>query len=237
MTHVADNRGLALAALAAALSLALLSAAPAESKKKKGGKSGGRVQITKTANQPIPDANPPFGDGALGRIDSTIVVGKEGAGRLIRDVNVTLQTQGTSNHTTPPAPSSLNGPTEAVDLIAILRAPNGAHLTLFSQLIPGLASPLAFAAFPSIGPLTVDDEARRTFGIFNPHDPFELYAPYAGAAKPQFGKPLALMDNGPVTGTWTLTVLDSLTSGRSNLVTWAIDVTAGKPFLTKGAGK
>lgn len=235
MTRAADSRRLGLAALAAALCLVLLTS-PADAKKKKG-KSGGRVQVAKTANQPIPDANPPFGAGALGRVDSTIVVGKQGAGRLIRDVNVTLQTQGTSNHTSPPAPAILNGPTEAIDLVAILRAPNGAHLTLFSQLIPGLGSPIAFAAFPSMGPLTLDDEARRTLGIFNPHDPFELYAPYAGAAKPQQGKPLAIMDNGPVSGTWTLTVLDSLTTGTSNLVSWGIDVTAGKPYLTKGARK
>ena len=233
MTPAADTRSLGLAALAAVLCLALLiPGSPAEAKKKKKERSGGRVQITKTAAQPIPDANPPFGAGAYGSIDSTIVVGKQGAGRVIRDVNVTVQTQGTSNHTSPPAPPSLNGPTEAVDLAAILRAPNGAHLTVFAQLIPGLGSPSTFAAFPSIGPLTLDDEARRSLGMFNPHDPFELYAPYAGAARPPF-KALALMDNGPVRGTWTLTVLDELNSGTSTLVSWGIDVSAGKPYLTK----
>ena len=216
--------------------LVLVAAAPATAAKKKGGgkKGGGNVDITKTANLPIPD-KAPGGPGALeGVVNSTIDVTKQFKGRRVRDVNVTLQTLGTANKTAPFA-----GPTEASDLTAILRAPNGAQVTLFLNLVSAFVGP-GFAAFPSIGPLTLDDEAPLNIGFFEPHDPQELYAPYQGTAKPQIGirpSALAIFDNGPVVGTWTLTMADLSNTGTSNLVSWRLNVTTGRPFLQKGGSK
>lgn len=222
------HRVLASAAITAGLIACLAMPAAATGAKKKGGKKGGGVfEVTKVVNTPVPDESPPTGDGIDGILRSTVQVGKQFRGRQIRDVDVTLQTLGVNPRTTAPFP----GNTEAVDISARLDAPNGAHM-IFDGGISNL-NPITMTIdpFPSIGPLTLDDEARLDLGIFNPHSPRELYAPYAGSARPS--TPLAVMDGGPVRGTWTLIVMDSLNTGISNLVSWRLKVVAGRPFETK----
>jgi hypothetical protein len=221
------HRFAALAAVMAGLiaCLALPPAAGAKAKKK----GGGAFEATKVVNAPVPDELAPSGAGTDGILRSTVQAGKEFRGREIRDVEVTFQTLGASPRTAPP----FTGNTEAVDIRARLDAPNGAHTTVYAGGLSNL-NPMtnALAPFPSIGPLTLDDEARLGLGIFNPHSPRELYAPYIGRARPG-GAPLAVMDGGPVRGTWTLTVMDVLNTGISNLVSWQLKVIAGRPFETK----
>jgi pyruvate kinase len=73
-----------------------------------------------------------------------------------------------------------------------------------------------------------------------PLDPTELAEPWAGTAQPYCfqapgGCPLALLDNGPATGTWTLTAFDGGDDPgqTSTLVFWRLNVVAGKPYKTK----
>jgi hypothetical protein len=232
-SHPETNRSrrlrvLHVAAVAGALIL-LATAAPALGAKKK---NRGTVDITEVANLPIPDKASGAISAPDGSATSTIEVGKQFKGRRVRDVNVTVQTTGTANKTLP----GLTGPFEAIDLTAILRAPSGAHVTLFQveETFPPIVTttPLTLSPFPSLGPLTLDDEARLDMGNFNPVDPYRLYAPYAGAARPTV-KSMANLDGGPVRGTWTLTILDQISTGTSNLTSWRLQVAAGKPFLTK----
>ena len=192
-------------------------AMPATAAKKKGGKKkggGGTVDITKIVNAPIPDRG--TGPNApVPTLTSTIDVGKQFKGRQIRDVNVTLQTLGTS------------GMTPGEDLEARLMAPNGANSFLFFFLegYPGANS-------VSIGPLTLDDEALFDIGGGPPIDPTRLTVPWAGTAAPQNAQ-LWPLDGGPVRGTWTLMLYDFANTKTSNLVSWRLNVTTGRPFLHK----
>ncbi len=201
-----DKLGAALLTLALAGSLAV--AAPAGAAKKRG---GGTVDVTQTVNQAIPDRpvgiNTPYG-----LLTSTITVGKRFKGKLVRDVNLTVQTTGTG---------AAND--AAADLQARLTAPNGATTELFQGLFPGNA----------IGPLTLDDETSRFLSsgaLVN--DPRALYTPWAGTAQPD-GKPLAVMDGGRVNGAWTLSVRDLDAGNASTLGQWRLNVAAGMPFLVK----
>jgi hypothetical protein len=190
-------------------------ASPVALAKKKGG--GGSVNITKPVNLPIPDAvdgGPAAVFDVVGILRSPIDVSKRFQGRRIRDVNVTVQTLGTS------------GTTPAEDLGAILTAPNGGTVPLFSTLFTPFSTPN-----PSLGPLTLDDEARLELGSGEPHDPTDLYAPWAGTATPS--DLLTTLDNGAVRGTWMLTMFDGTRMETSNLVSWRLQVVAGRPFLTK----
>jgi hypothetical protein len=214
-----------LVALTAALAV-FLSATPALGAKAKGkGKRAGSLDVSVAVNAPIPDANPdppaPGATGAFGVLTSTIDAGKQFKGLKVRDVNVTAQTLGTS------------GSTPADDLAARLTAPNGATVELFASLF-GTFNPMTFMPNPnpSIGPLTLDDESPLSIGAGVPNNATELFVPWAGSAEPQ-GRPLAVMDNGPVRGTWTLALLDIGNTETSNLVSWRLQVTAGRPFLTK----
>jgi hypothetical protein len=205
-----------MAVLAGCLALA---AGPATAAKKKGKKGGGTVNITKTVNLPIPDRAGMGFEGPLGILTSTIDVGKQFKGRQIRDVNVTVQTQGAT------------GARPAGHLMAKVTGPNNATTTLFTDLFAGF-DPITNL---SIGPLTLDDEARLDLGGGPARDPTELYAPWAGAAAPE--GILAQLDGGPVRGAWTLTMLDNEgsgpESGTSNLVSWTLNVIAGRPFQQK----
>jgi hypothetical protein len=218
MTGVGHSTRLAaLASLIAGLIILAAMAGPAAAAKKKG-KGGGKVDVTEVVNLPIPEAteNGPFD--IPGILRSTIDVGKQFKGRQIRDVNATVQTLGTSG--TNPVPA----------LRAKLFAPNGGHVTLFTGLFPETGT-----SNISLGPLTLDDESPLSLGIENPHSATQLYAPWAGRARPN-GKPLSVMDGGPVRGTWTLTITDSTFTpqpGTSNLVSWRLEVVAGRPFQTK----
>jgi hypothetical protein len=186
-------------------------------------KGAGGVDVTKPVNALVPDRVDSGLPGPLttpvNPLNSTIAVGKRFKGRRIRDVNVTLQTTGAT------------GTTPAEDLSAQLRAPNGATSELFGFLGgPGLG-----LAFPSIGPLTLDDEAALFIPVFSggsPVDPTTIYPPYAGRAHPAI-IPLAPMDGGPVRGNWVLSVYDAIPGETSVLNSWRLEVTAGKPFVTK----
>jgi hypothetical protein len=176
-------------------------ATPAGAMAKQG---SGRVNLTQQVSQGVPDRA--TGSAPFGVLTSTITVGKKFKGKRVRDVNVTLQTLGSSA-------------TSAADLFAILTAPNGATVTLFNGL-----------AGQSIGPLTLDDESRLHLGSASCVDPTGLCAPYTGAAEPT-GE-LASMDNGRVKGTWTLKVVDLATSNTSILSFWGLNVAAGNPYRT-----
>jgi subtilisin-like proprotein convertase family protein len=197
------------------LAVALIGAmalAPAADAKKKGKKIK-KVNVTNTVTAPVPDRDP-GPDTPFGVLTSTIDAGKEFKGLEIRDVNVTVQTTGVDE-----------GASE--DLTAKLTAPNGAHTTLFSFLFGADT-----ATSTSIGPLTLDDEAPLDLGRGPADNPTDLFTPWVGAAAPD-GNPLNVMDNGPVTGTWTLTVLDTGAGNTSVLNSWTLNVVTGRPFLTK----
>jgi hypothetical protein len=219
------DRGRLPLAAALVLCLALVLAGPAAAKKKKKrGPATTPVNVTKAVNLPIPDATP--GGTVWGSLTSTIdVTGKQLNGRVIKDVNVTVQTLGTS------------GANPSNDLIAMLRAPNGTWITLFTLLQSGTGD-----AGQSIGPLTLDDEAPFDLGGGNHVNPNLLYSPWLGTATP--GDPftplfpiryyLSELDEGAVSGTWLLRVFDLTNTETSNLVSWSINATAGRPFKVKG---
>src|SRR6266545_146382 len=210
MRSMVNRLGVAvlLATVMGALALAVPTAGGAKAKKK----GTGTVDITQAVNQAIPDQT----SFAAPRIPliSMIEVGKRFKGKRIRDVNVTAQTVGTS------------GSAPAFDLTARLTAPNGATTVLWTNGRSG----------SSIGPLTLDDESPLRLGSGPPVDPQALYAPYVGVAQP-FGDPLAVMDGGPVRGTWTFEIVDVLSmsgnQGTSTLVHWSLNVATGKPFRAK----
>jgi Proprotein convertase P-domain len=196
-----------LGVLALALSVTVgLTAGAAEAQKKKKKKAGGTADITKVVNGAIPDGTATT-DGVL---QSTIDVGgKKFKGTRVRDANVTFTTLGATA-------------IAAGDLVAFLTAPNGATSFLES----------GFGGM-NIGPVTFDDESNRiVIGGTTPASPFELAQPYVGTVHPD-GPPLAVMDNGPASGTWTLTLLDLAADDTSTLSSWRLTVIAGKPFRTK----
>jgi hypothetical protein len=196
-----------LGALALALLAWLALAAPAADAKK----GGGKVDITKVANAPIPT----LANAQEGILRSVIDVPNRFKGKRIRDVNVTVQTLATS------------GTTPGDDLTGKLTAPNGATSELFDDLDgfgPGTEM--------SIGPLTLDDEALLDLGDGTPDNPTELFSPWMGTTAPGV-TPLWPLDGGRVTGAWTLIITDDSTTGTSNLVSWRLTVVAGRPFQTK----
>jgi hypothetical protein len=213
--HRKRSRLALFGALALVLSVTLGLAGVAEAKKKKKAKVGGTVDITKTVNGAIPDAT----GASFGTLASEIPVGgKKFKGSRIRDVNVTLETVGTS------------GATPADNLQARLTAPDGSTSWLFGTTGGPQGS--------SIGPLTVDDETPFNLGGLPPApDATTLVAPYAGTAQPHcfssFGVcTLSVMDNGSASGNWTLRIQDLGSGETSNLVSWRLVVVAGKKFKT-----
>jgi subtilisin-like proprotein convertase family protein len=223
------GRRIGAATLVATLGVGLTSGGVAEAKKSHRDVT---FSATKSVNAPIPDAvfTPPSTI-LYGTVQSSITVGKSFSKRRIRDVNVLLQTAGTS------------GQDPARDLSVRLTAPNGAT----TWLVGAAASPLSG---PSIGPLTFDDESPFNLGGPPPApapqppapDPLTLSSPYRGTAQPncfssQGACALSAMDTGPVSGTWTLTVQDrgptsSPPAQTSSLVAWGMTVRAGLKFKT-----
>jgi hypothetical protein len=181
----------------------------------KGGKVKAALAITKPVGAMVPEAAPD--PGPYGLLTSTIDVGKRYRGRLIRDVNVTVQTTGVTG----------NNPSN--DLSAYVTAPNGATTALFFGLggiDPGTAV--------SIGPLTLDDDTPiHLFSVFNPGDPLALKPPFAGTAMPE--QTLASLEGGPVRGTWALRVVDDASGGAetSRLDLWGLSVLTGKAYREK----
>ena len=213
---------LAAAGLLACMLLGLTAGAAAA---KKGKKSAGTLNLTQTVNAPITDAVPGMTLDTRGITNFTAVVGKKFKGLRIRDVDATLQITGTPDT---PGGSSVN------DLGARLTAPNGATVWLFgANSLTG----------NQIGPLTFDDETtaiRMSNGDPN-GDPTLLFAPYVGRVQPNGPftsvngslQPLNVMDDGPVKGTWNLTMIDYFNGGSNTLVSWGLKVQTGKPYLTK----
>jgi subtilisin-like proprotein convertase family protein len=198
-----------IAALALAVTLAVgLSAGAAEAKKKKKG-GPGSVDVTNATAVSIPDAGP--SDNPAGVARSTIEVGRQFKGKRIRDVNTTIQLTGSDADATG-------------DITAVLSAPSGASVILVSGQ----------GGSTQLGPLTLDDESANRLGSGTPTQavPGTLFAPYQGSARPPF-LPFALMDNGAVRGTWTLTLVDFDNGDTTVLNSWRLQVAAGKPFKTK----
>src|SRR6266511_1025489 len=199
-------------ALAVSVTVGLTVSGTAAAKKKK--KAGGTVDITKAVNQQVPDATATTNGVLVSTID---VGGKKFKGTKVRDVNVTLQATGSAGDA-------------ADDLTVRLTAPNGATTWLFGNELVG----------QSFGPLTFDDESVNTIGFDTPsRDSTLLAPPYAGTVQPhcfsaQAGCTLSAMDNGPVSGTWTLRVVDndSAPALTSILNSWRLTAVAGKAFLT-----
>jgi hypothetical protein len=199
-------------ALAASVTVGLVSGSVADAKKKTK-KAGGIVIATVPVNAAIPDGTATT-NGVL--TSTTVVGGKKFKSTQVRDVNATVQTTGA-------------GAGAAGDLFARLTAPNGATTTLFFGL-----------SGQSVGPLTLDDETPFILGGLPPApDPQTLVAPYVGTAAPNslvglFSWPLSVMDGGPASGTWTLRVYDGGTGAghTSVLNSWTPTVVAGKPFKT-----
>jgi subtilisin-like proprotein convertase family protein len=194
-----------IAALVCCLALPAVAGA-AKTAKKKG---AGAVDIAQAVNQAIPD-RPAGMNTPYGLLSSTITVGKRFKGKLVRDVNVTVQTTGTS------ATNSA-----AQDLRARLTAPNGVTTTLFGFLAPG----------NTVGPLTLDDESPLFQANGPAVDPQALFSPWAGTAQPV--DVLFAMDGGPVRGAWTLRIADLANGDTNTLVQWRLNVIAGRAFRTK----
>ena len=208
-------------ALALSVTLALTAGEVAFAAKKKK-KAGGTANVTKQVNQAIPDAIPPLP--TWGRLVSTISIGgKKFKGTRIRDVNVTIQTSGA-------------GPNASRDLAFTLTAPNGTNDWFFA--FPGNGT--------NVGPLTLDDESVNSIQAdyvgptAPPRDSTWLASPFVGTAQPFCFQavgacPLAALDNGPASGTWTLTAFDAGTGAGNTSVlnSWGLAVQAGKPYQTK----
>jgi hypothetical protein len=204
-----SGRHLILLLLAALIAFAACGPGGAAAKKRK---SVRVFDATSAVNATIPARSGP--NGPDGVFTSTINVPKAFAGLRIRDVNVTLQTTG------------FFGPFPAAAVVPLLTAPNGATIRLFQ----GLQS---MSGAHNIGPLTIDDESPLELVSLTSSDPVGLYDPWIGAARPEGGRRLAVMDNGPVRGTWTLTVLGQLENELSTLKFWRVTVVAGRPYKTK----
>jgi hypothetical protein len=188
-------------AIAACLLVGLV-AGPAEARKKR----GGVARVATPVNLAVPDATAQF----RGQLASTLQLGgKRFRKTRIRDVNVTVHTTG-----------NIFG--AASHLYALLTAPNGTTIILFSNLFG-----------QNIGPLTLDDQTHlRLGGDLNPPlDPNVLYFPYVGTAQPD--ESFAPMIGGPARGTWTLRVVDRGapppgTLGQVSILSfWGLTVRAG----------
>jgi hypothetical protein len=218
LTRSNRSRLVLFGVLALALSVTAGLTAGGVAAKKKKPKAGGIVDITKAVNAPIPDGTTTTN----GLLASTIDVGgKKLRGTRIRDVNVTVQTTG----------STAAGGGSASQLTARVTAPNGATVWLTPGGLSG----------QSIGPLTLDEESANNLGGLPPApSPTTLVSPYAGTAQPfcwpsRGGCLFSAMDDGPVTGTWTLRFYDTNPSGPSTSVLnfWRLNVLAGKAYKTK----
>jgi len=199
----ARRAGVALAALLC-LSLALAPADAAKKGKKKGSPNKVRVFSSGPLSSTIPD-DP--GVNAVGALQSQIFVGKAMKGRRIDDVNVSVR---------------LSHPV-IQHLTADLTAPNGAT----TEIVP-FSSGTAWGsgATDCTGtPLTLDDETPIEISQSGNPGFNQLAAPYAGTAQPgDLFVPLAVMDGGPISGAWTLTLRDQVPVGVGTLHCWQVQV-------------
>jgi hypothetical protein len=210
-----------------------LSAGAVEAKKKKVKNPGGTVDITKPVNAQIPNATGTGTSFRNGLLSSTIDVpaAKPFIGTVVRDVNVTVQTTG---DTPADIPSGDGG--SASQLTARVTAPSGATAWLFGDFFNPLVG-------QSIGPLTIDDQSPNALGFLPPASaPNQLVSPYAGSAQVKCfstrggGCAMAILNNGPATGTWTLRFYDNVGGTpveTSRLDSWRLTVVAGRNYKVK----
>jgi hypothetical protein len=181
--------------LALALSVTVFTAVGADAAKKKKTKSG-NVTITKVINQPIPDRAAP--NGAFGRLDVPLQVGKKFKKRVVAadSVSVTFQTTGSA-------------PNAAGDLEFWLQSPKGRTTSLF----PDNGS----IGGQNVGPLTLT--SNSPVGLCNdptpPCDnPFQtLNRPFAGTVGDSY---LAIYTGTRVAGEWRFIVLDTEDNGETS---------------------
>jgi subtilisin-like proprotein convertase family protein len=199
----------AVIALALCTALAMTLTGVAEAKKKKAGPSV--LQQSVPVNAAIPDAP---ASGQSTPINSTITVGKKFKGKVVGDVNVTLQTTGSANGA-------------LADLTFRLIAPDGRSLRLNKSGRLGGAS---------IGPLTLDDDSLVSLCYPGPSCTYAsetLNPPYVGTANLQFlgtggPGPLSFLNGAPMRGTWTFQVWDDSNGLTSVLNGWGLRVTAAR---------
>jgi hypothetical protein len=199
---------LALALVAVGFCIGAASLPSGAAAKKNGKKGSSTANVTVNVNGII---NTAPSNNQSGILASTATLGKKFKGRIISDVNITLQ-GGASG-----AGSSIN------TLRGRLTAPNGDTVDLFSDFLFGQV----------LGPLTLDDETpvRLTGGGTPSPDPDVLNAPYAGTAEP-FGGQLSAMDFGPARGTWTLKIRNQDTDPLHvhTLAQWSLRVKTRPPL-------
>ena len=200
-----------------ALSLAVICAGfagPAQAKKKGKKKGGNFATVTKATGAPIPD----FAGPAAIPLDTVLDIGgKAFKGKVVSDVNITVQTTG-------------NVAGAANDLIARLSAPSGRSTNLFTSVGGSSAS---------IGPFVMDDDTRTlacngtTPNFCANNDPFAtLLIPFAGRAAgfangAYFG--LNRFYGVPMRGNWILSIWDNGNTGQKSTLTRAtLEVTAVK---------
>jgi subtilisin-like proprotein convertase family protein len=195
--------------LALALSVTVGITVSAEAKKQKKAKT--TFNGSKVVNGAIPE------DVAVGAsipLRSQITIGKSFKGKVVGDVNVTVQTTGSAAG----AAQDLNGK---------LTAPNGRTIILFE-----------FVGDQSIGPWTMDDDTPvQICDQTTPpacEDPDStLNRPFAGTSNLNDDdddvRPLSSFDGVGMKGVWTLTVFDDDPTLTSTLNQWGLKVTAAKP--------
>ena len=196
-----------------ALVLLLATFGVADAKKKKG-KSSNVADVTKALSSAIPDYQAP----TARPLESQIVLGKAYKGKLVSDVDVTVQTTGTVDGA-------------ANDLIARLIAPSGRAVGLFTNV---------GGAQASIGPLTLDDDTRVLACNSTTPNPCLDTDPYATLPQPFAGRAAGFADGAYVglnrfygvgmRGTWTLAIWDASAAGpqTSTLTKFGLRVTAVK---------
>jgi hypothetical protein len=198
---------LAVALIAVGLCISAASLPSGAAAKKNGKKDKSTANVTVNVNGII---NTAPSNNQSGILTSTATLGKKFKGRIISDVNVTLQ--GSANG----AGSSINA------LRGRLTAPNGDTVDLFSDFLSGQV----------LGPLTLDDETPVILagGVTPSPDPDALNAPYAGTAEPT--GLLSAMDFGPARGTWTLRIRNQDTNPLHlhTLAQWSLRVKTGPPL-------
>jgi subtilisin-like proprotein convertase family protein len=180
--------------------------------KVKGAKTPKRFEGQNPGDLAIP---PNTGAGVSTPVTSTITVPRNFKGRTVGDLDVTRLTfTGDSG-------------AAAGQLAVRLTAPNGNTAFLFESL-----------GGQSIGPLTIDDEARASVcdlpaGCSDPNQ--TLLRPFAGSANTlslpltEGTGPLSSFDGTPMRGRWTLTIADVVgIANSSTLNIWGLRITPAK---------
>ena len=98
----------------------------------------------------------------------------------------------------------------ARDLTATLIAPNGTRVRLFNRIGQW---------FPNFTDSTLDDEAATSIN--------SAAAPFTGTFQPD--QPLSALDGIDPNGTWTLEIVDHMSSGGGQLNNWSIDIDTNSP--------